>query len=136
MKANEFIKGENIYSVYSICHSCGMKGILLPDETKCPECGEDVVKYYDEETVSAAIEKAFERGKMSVFPRYSNHDIELILLVGSIEVDYFPMLSKLPDDFFEEYDNILPLIDMEILSRFNYPKLNEKGRHFYKFLIS
>lgn len=136
MRMDEFIIGENIYSVYSMCHSCGMKGILLPDETKCPECGEDVIKYYDEETVYAAIEKAFERGRMSVFPRYSNHDVELILFVGSMQVHHWPMLTRLPDNFLEEYNNILGLLDMKILKEYYIPVLNEKGKYFYKFLTS
>ncbi len=38
-------------SIYDICHSCGMKGINLPDNRKCGNCGSlDTTRYYPEGT--------------------------------------------------------------------------------------
>ena len=55
------------HSIYDICHSCGMKGVNLPDNRKCGNCGSsDTTRYYPEEYLTrteaalAEAEKALE----------------------------------------------------------------------------
>lgn len=47
-------KGKNIHSVITLCNECNTKGVTLPDEDVCGNCGSsDTIRYYDEKTIAS-----------------------------------------------------------------------------------
>lgn len=44
--------GKNIHSVWTFCQSCGVRGINIPLNNECGNCGSaETITYYDAETI-------------------------------------------------------------------------------------
>jgi hypothetical protein len=58
------IVGKNLHSIWTFCANCGARGVNIPLNTQCGNCGSfDTLTYYDAQTIQAFLDKTRENGE-------------------------------------------------------------------------